>query len=240
MFWSRACPALTVWTERSRFRPGVGRSRAFNRPWSASIRLFSRAVSMWRASGSSSSRILGETGALSVVTSAGRRPLPAHRQHDHLRREPEPRELRHRHRRTDHTSTHRLIMPGRQPAGPATADATKPPTTNLRDQDQTETTLRHHRIGNRTVDRTLPRLTRPCAEHPLRPLRTCQRRLIVGRQASDVRRILPRQQRRPPHRTHQAYRRSTADSQMGLAVSGCWSDQPGGRRIRLDTERTNL
>jgi hypothetical protein len=53
------------------FRPRTGRSRAFSRPWSASIGLFAYCSTTCSAEGTSSSSTLGYTGARSVVTLTG-------------------------------------------------------------------------------------------------------------------------------------------------------------------------
>jgi hypothetical protein len=53
---------------RSVLRPHIGRRRAFNRPWSHSIRLFAYCVVLCRASGISSAMTCAKAAARSVTT----------------------------------------------------------------------------------------------------------------------------------------------------------------------------
>ncbi len=52
----KAGAATMTLAVRLRFSPRIGRSRAFRRPWSVSMRLFAFTSVSWRAAGSSSSR----------------------------------------------------------------------------------------------------------------------------------------------------------------------------------------
>ncbi len=66
-----ACPRITMLAVRSVFSPRIGRSRAFNRPWSHSRRLFSYCPVLWKAAGISSSITFARAGARSVMISVG-------------------------------------------------------------------------------------------------------------------------------------------------------------------------
>jgi hypothetical protein len=55
----KACPVTMTLAVRSRFSPRMGRSQAFRRPWSVSMRLFAFTSVSWKAAGSSSSRTRG-------------------------------------------------------------------------------------------------------------------------------------------------------------------------------------
>ncbi len=52
-------PGARIRADRCRFRPRIGRSRAFSRPWSASIGLFAYCSTVCRAEGISSSSTRG-------------------------------------------------------------------------------------------------------------------------------------------------------------------------------------
>ena len=54
-----ACPLQTTWAQRSRFKPRIGRVRAFSRPWSDSMGLLAYCSTTCHASGTSSSRTRG-------------------------------------------------------------------------------------------------------------------------------------------------------------------------------------
>jgi DDE domain len=71
-FCTNACPAMITSALRSCLSPRIGRSRAFSRPWSHSIRLLAYWSVRCHAAGSSASSTAGYTGARSVVTSTGR------------------------------------------------------------------------------------------------------------------------------------------------------------------------
>src|SRR5215216_7586228 len=67
----KACPASTTVALRSCLSPGIGRSRAFSRPWSHSMRLLAYWSVRCHAAGSRSSSTAGYAAARSVVTSIG-------------------------------------------------------------------------------------------------------------------------------------------------------------------------
>ena len=67
----KACPANTTVALRSCLSPGIGRSRAFSRPWSHSMRLLAYWSVRCHAAGSRSSSTAGYAAARSVVTSIG-------------------------------------------------------------------------------------------------------------------------------------------------------------------------
>ncbi len=57
--WTKAWPVLITRSESSLLSPRIGRSRDFNRPWSASMMLFAYCSVTWCAAGSNSSSSRG-------------------------------------------------------------------------------------------------------------------------------------------------------------------------------------
>ena len=68
---SRTCAAMTALAVRSVFKPRIGRSLAFSRPWSHSIRLFACLIVLCNACGNNSSITFANAAARSVTTSSG-------------------------------------------------------------------------------------------------------------------------------------------------------------------------
>jgi hypothetical protein len=68
-FWTKACPANTTVALRSCLSPRIGRSRAFGRPWSHSMRLLGYWSVRCQVAGGRSSSTSGYAAARSVVTS---------------------------------------------------------------------------------------------------------------------------------------------------------------------------